>query len=103
MPSEEEAVRAVDTYADLVRRHLEFLPVEGTNLVAWRLKDHAGGDAWQEIVVVLNARLEPARVAVPQGRYTIVCRDGLISEAGLARVTGGELTVPARSALIAWK
>ncbi len=89
--------------ADLVRRHLEFLPVEGTNLVAWRLKDHAGGDAWQEIVVVLNARLEPARVAVPQGRYTIVCRDGLISEAGLARVTGGELTVPARSALIAWK
>lgn len=89
--------------ADLVRRHLEFLPVEGTNLVAWRLKDHAGGDAWQDIVVVLNARLEPARVAVPQGRYTIVCRDGLISEAGLARVTGGELTVPARSALIAWK
>ena len=89
--------------AELVRRHLEFLPVEGKNLVAWRLKEHAGGDRWDDIVVVLNSRREPARVAVPQGNYTIVCKDGAINEGGLAKVSGAELTVPAQSALIAWK
>lgn len=89
--------------AELVRRHLEFLPVEGKNLVAWRLKEHAGGDRWEDIVVVLNSRREPARVAVPQGVYTVVCRDGIINEDGLAKVSGAELTVPAQSALIAWK
>lgn len=89
--------------AELVRRHLEFLPVEGKNLVAWRLKEHAGGDRWEDIVVVLNSRREPARVAVPQGNFTIVCKDGAINEGGLAKVSGAELTVPAQSALIAWK
>ena len=89
--------------AELVRRHLEFLPVEGKNLVAWRLKEHAGGDRWEDIVVVLNSRREPARVAVPQGNYTIVCKDGAINEGGLAKVSGAELTVPAQSALIALK
>ena len=89
--------------AELVRRHLEFLPVEGKNLVAWRLKEHAGGDKWEDVVVVLNSRREPARVAVPQGNYTIVCKDGAINEGGLAKVSGAELTVPAQSALIAWK
>lgn len=89
--------------AELVRRHLEFLPVEGKNLVAWRLKEHAGGDRWEDIVVVLNSRREPARVAVPQGVYTVVCRDGIINEDGLAKVSGAELVMPAQSALIAWK
>lgn len=89
--------------AELVRRHLEFLPVEGKNLVAWRLKEHAGGDKWEDIVVVLNSRREPARMTVPQGSYTVVCRDGFINEGGLAKVSGTELVVPAQSALIAWK
>ena len=89
--------------AELVRRHLEFLPVEGKNLVAWRLKEHAGGDRWEDIVVVLNSRREPAQVAVPQGVYTVMCRDGIINEDGLAKVSGAELVVPAQSALIAWK
>ena len=89
--------------ADLVRRHLEFLPVEGTNVVAWRLKEHAGGDAWEDIVVVLNSRREPARVAVPDGRYTVVCKDGFINEAGLAKVVGAEVMVPAQSAMILYK
>lgn len=88
--------------AEKVRKHLEFLPVEGNNLVAYRLKDHANGDAWKDIVVVLNARKEVAKVAVPKGRYTVVCRDGFINEKGLGTVNGAELTVPAQSALIVY-
>lgn len=64
--------------ADLVRKHLEFIPVEGSNLVAFRLKDHANGDKWEEIVVAYNSRNTPAKLTVPEGKYTVVCRDGVI-------------------------
>lgn len=86
--------------ADKVRRHLEFLPVEGNNLVAFRLKDHANGDSWKEIVVAFNSRNVPARLAVPSGKYTVVCRDGKINEQGLGTVYGPEIIIPAQSAYI---
>ena len=89
--------------ADAVRKHLEFLSVEGSNVIAFRLKDHAGGDAWKEIVVVLNARTEMAKVEVSEGKYTVVCRDGVINEQGLGTLYGPELQVPARSALILYQ
>ena len=89
--------------ADLVRRHLEFLPVEGSNVVAYHLKENAGGDAWGDIYVILNSRKEIAKVPVPEGRYTVVCKDGFISEQGLGTIYGPEVFVPAQSALIFYK
>lgn len=90
--------------ADLVRKHLEFLPVEQKNVVAYRLKDHANGDAWEEIVVILNARKEAAKVTLPvSGKYTVVCKDGFVSERGLGTLYGGEAVVPAQSAMILYK
>ena len=89
--------------AGLVRKHLEFLPVEGGNVVAYRLKEHAGGDAWGDIYVVLNARKETAKVSVPEGKYTVVCKDGFISEKGLGTMYEPEIVVPAQSALIFYK
>jgi pullulanase len=89
--------------AEQVRRHLEFLPVEGTNLVAFRLKDHAGGDAWGDIIVAFNARTTPARLAIPAGKYTVVCRDGMIDLGGLGIYVGAEALVAPQSALIMYR
>lgn len=89
--------------ADMVRRHLEFLPVEGNNLIAFRLKDHANGDGWEEIIVVLNARKERALISLPEGKYTVVCKDGFIDRQGLGTLYGGEIGISAQSAMILWK
>lgn len=62
--------------ADKVRQYMEFLPVEGSNLVAFILKDNANGDSWKNIIVAFNSRKEPAKLSIPAGRYTIVCKDG---------------------------
>lgn len=86
--------------AEMVRKYLEFLPVEGTNLIAFRLKDRANGDSWDNIIVVLNARSVPAKLTIPEGKYTVVCKDGVIDERGLGLLYGPEITVPAQSALI---
>ncbi len=84
---------------ELVRNHLEFLTTEG-NVVAFRLKDNAGGDAWKNIIVVLNSNKEPVKVSVPEGTYTIVCQDGVINEDGISSFSGKEVTVNLQSALI---
>ncbi len=86
--------------AELVREHLEFLPVEGSNVVAYRLKGNAGGDSWKEIIVVLNAREKAAEVSVPEGEYTAVCYDGKLNPDGLKHFSGKTVSVPAESALI---
>lgn len=86
--------------ADKVRQYMEFLPVEGSNLVAFILKDHANGDSWKNIIVAFNSRKEPAKLSIPAGRYTIVCKDGKIKQSGMGQVSGNEIIVPARSAMI---
>ena len=95
------AFRMGDT--ELVRKHMEFLPVEGSNLIAFMLKDHANGDEWKDIVVAFNSRPETAMVTIPLGEYTIVCKDGTINLNGLGKVKGKEVSVPARSALIMYR
>ena len=86
--------------ADKVRQYMEFLPVEGSNLVAFILKDNANDDSWKNIIVAFNSRKEPAKLSIPAGRYTIVCKDGKIKQSGMGQVSGNEIIVPARSAMI---
>jgi len=89
--------------AELVRQHVEFLPVEGSGVVAFRLKDHAGGDAWNNIIVVLNARREVAKIEVPEGRYVTVVNNGLVNESGLGFLYGPTLSVAPENALIVYQ
>ena len=85
--------------AELVREHLEFMPTKDC-LVASRLKDHAGGDEWKDIIVILNSSREPRIVDVPEDQYTIVACDGVINEQGLGTIAGCNVTVDPQSALI---
>ena len=85
--------------AELVRKHLEFLPVE-EGLVAFRLKDNAGGDAWRDIYVVLNANKYACMVDVPEDAYTSVVAAGKVNLDGIRSTTTSKLEVPAQSALI---
>ena len=85
--------------ADLVRKHLEFLEAPD-GVVAFRLKDHAGGDSWDNIIVILNACATEQKITVPQGSYTVVCHDGYIDEMGLKTFTAGSFAVSPFSASI---
>lgn len=89
--------------AEMVRKQLEFLPAEGGNLIAFRLKENTNGDYWEDIIVALNARTTPAKLMVPEGKYTVVCRDGIINQQGMGTLYGPEVFVPAQSALIIHK
>lgn len=85
--------------AELVRKHLEFLPTQDC-LVGFVLKNHAGGDSWKNIFVFLNGSREAQEVAIPKGNYVTIACDGVINEQGLGEEHGGTIMVDGQSALI---
>lgn len=85
--------------AEEVRKHLEFVDAP-KGVVAFRLKDNAGGDAWRNIYVVLNSQKTPQNVKVAEGSYTTVVANGKVNAEGLGLISGTTLTVAPQSALI---
>lgn len=85
--------------AEEVRKHLEFVDAP-KGVVAFRLKDNAGGDAWRNIYVVLNSQKTPQNVKVAEGSYTTVVANGKVNADGLGLISGSTLTVAPQSALI---
>jgi pullulanase len=90
--------------AEMIRARLRFLEdIEGPNLVAYLIDGHANGDAWGEILIVFNGRLEPAELAIPAGQWTIAVNDKRVSEKGLGQARGGRLKMPPSSAMVLYR
>ena len=86
--------------ADLVRNNLDFLPTENC-LVAYHINGRGvPGEQWGDIYVALNANKRPRTIDIPEGSYTVVCRNIKCNADGLTTVKGGKVTIPAQSALI---
>lgn len=85
--------------AEEVKKNLVFLDApEG--MVAFQLKNNAGGDSWKDIIVVLNANKTERAINVPEGLYTKVLANGKVDENGLGILNGSSVTVAPQSALI---
>jgi pullulanase len=97
--------------AELVRDHLEFLDVSTDNVardgkvtpdcvLAFRLKNHAGDDEWEDIVVLFNANRQAVQLDLPtDANYTAVVLDGKVNVEGLGNYKD-HVRVPAQSAVI---
>ena len=88
--------------ADMVRRNLDFLPTENC-LVAYHINgSNVPGEQWDDIYVAFNSHKRARTIQVPEGTYTVVCRNIKCDANGIATVKtkGGKVTVPAQSALI---
>lgn len=86
--------------AEAVRQHLEFLTAP-SGVVAFRLKNHAGGDAWNNIVVILNANRTPQTINIPMNQYTAVVKDGVVKAEGIGNtINADKVEVAAQRAMI---
>ena len=88
--------------ATQVKKYLQFLDVGDACTVAFTLNGRAVGDDWARIVVVLNAERKSIDVRVPEGDYTIVCKDGRMHLGNREHEVRTAFPVPPQSALIAW-
>ena len=88
--------------AEMVRRNLDFLPTENC-LVAYHINGHdVPGETWGDIYVAFNAHKRSRTIEVPNGTYTVVCRNIKCDPQGITTVTttDGKVTIPAQSAII---
>ena len=86
--------------AEAVRQHLEFLSAP-SGVVAFRLKNHAGGDVWNDIIVILNANRTPQTINIPQNQYTAVVKDGVVKAEGIGNtINADKVEVAAQRAMI---
>lgn len=86
--------------AEAVRQHLEFLSAP-TGVVAFRLKNHAGGDAWNDIIVILNANRTAQTINIPMNQYTAVVKDGVVKAEGIGdTINADKVEVAAQRAMI---
>ncbi len=88
--------------ANLVRRNLDFLPTENC-LVAYHINGRGvPGETWRDIYVAFNAHKRARTIEIPDGTYTVVCRNIKCDQSGMGTITtkGGKVTIPAQSALI---
>ncbi len=90
------------TTAAQVTKHLQFLDAGDACTVAFMLNGKAVGDVWARIVVILNAEPKAVEVRVPEGDYTVVCRDGRMHLGNREHAPCNAFSVPPQSALIAW-
>ena len=88
--------------AGLVRKNLRFLDAPSC-VIAFTLNGEAVGDTWKEIVCVMNSNKTPQLVDVPEGIYTVACREGMACADGLGKMQGGKVTVAPQSALIMYR
>lgn len=89
--------------AEGVRESLRFLDTDQPGVVAYTLGEHANGDSWKEIVVILNGNRKLVRVTIPDGKWTVVCCDGKINPGGLDTLSGDKVSIAASSALIIYR
>ncbi len=88
--------------AKLVRQHMHFMPAP-SSVIAFTLDGQAVGDLWSFIVCIFNAAPVSHSLHIPEGLYTVVCRDGLACPDGLATLSGGPIHAGPQQTIILWK
>lgn len=86
-----------------LRQWLRFLDTGPSGVIAYTLGEYANGDAWKEILVAYNGNRHEAEFTVPDGAWTVVCRDGRIDPDSGERLQGGPVRMTPSSALILYR
>jgi pullulanase len=87
--------------AALVKEHVDFLPTTSDHLIAYRIKDLENIDSAKTLLVLLNGSPEEAKVAIPEGAYTILASDGEAKADGsLGEYAGSRIVIAPYSATV---
>lgn len=86
-----------------IQQWLHFLDTGDSGVIAYTLGEHANGDEWTEILVAYNGNRHEAEINIPEQEWTVVCRDGQINLESEEKISGGNVTVAASSALILYR
>ena len=85
----------------MIQQHLKFIDTGDELLVAYQINDHANGDKWKDILVLLNGNLIEKNIALPPGNW-IIAVDGKVYEKDFKHIDGA-ITIAATTAYVLYK
>ncbi|TDX59296.1 type I pullulanase [Orenia marismortui] len=86
-----------------IKEHLEFIDTSD-GIIMYRLIDHANGDDWEEILVILNPNHEFKTVDLPgKEEWKVVVKDQKAGVEVLEIINSSEVLVPGISAMVLYK
>lgn len=91
------------TTVEGIKQWLHFLDTGDSGVIAYTLGEHANGDEWTEILVAYNGNRNETEINIPEQEWTVVCRDGQINLDSDEKISGGNVTIAASSAIILYR
>ena len=86
--------------ADLVREKLQFIEVDDSCVVAFRISGLEGIDSAKSLTVVLNGSKKNVKVEIPEGNYVVLAQLGYADADGIGAYSGSYCAAGATSATI---
>lgn len=83
-----------------VNEKLQFFGVYVPGVVCYTLGEHANGDKWRKILVMLNGNNYRVEMVIPREKYLIVASDGEIHPHGMERIETHRISLKAISMTI---
>jgi pullulanase len=86
--------------AEMIRQKLRFSKIYIPGVIVYELGDHANGDSWRRILVMLNGNNYSVEFEVPNENWLIVAQNGEISPSGLGQTKTTRMTLHPTSMMI---
>ena len=84
----------------MIQQNLTFLSANIPGVIAYQLGNNANGDNWKNILVFLNGNTTEQTVKIPLGNWVLAVDENNINEAGIKKIEGESITVPATTAYV---
>ena len=86
----------------MIQAHLHFIDIEDPLVVAYQINNHANGDKWKDILVLLNGNTTDKNIQLPPGKWKLAVDGTKIDENGLGQISSN-LILPATTAFVLYK
>lgn len=89
------------TKAEMIKKHLRFIPTPVTNTIAYNITGSANNDSYADIVVLFNANISEVKFKLPHfGIWNVIVDQEKAGTAILRKFTGDEVVVPELTSMI---
>ncbi len=83
----------------MLQGHLKFIDTNDPLLLVYQINDHANGDTWKDILVLLNGDKSEKHLDLPAGKWMLAVDGIKVDEKGIKHVAT-KITVPATTAFV---
>ncbi len=84
----------------MIQQYLEFLDMGDPLVIAYRLNKHANGDAWKNILVLLNGDGSDKTLKLPAGNWTLAANEDGVKRNGIRQNLSGTVKLPGTCAYV---